>query len=359
MGKDSDPSREVKLSDKGQGMDDVLQALYGKTRGKGLGASSPQAHRWLKDIRSYFPNRVVSILQKDAYERLGVDELLFEPELLSSLEPDVHLVATLISLKEVIPDKTHDTARRVVHHVVKQLMQKLKPPFERDMLRMMQTRKRTRRPRPDEIDLGETIRRNLKHYQKDLETVIPHTFYGFKRSGRTLKDIYILLDQSGSMTDSVVYASIYGAVLASIPSFRTHLFAFDSQVYDLTDQLGDPVELLFGIQAGGGTDIFQAMRYTEQAIERSHDSLVILISDLEEGYSEEGVLNVVERLSKMGVRLIILPALSDEGNPSYNRSMAGKIRSFDLPVFACTPDAFPALIADAIEGNPLKEGDYH
>lgn len=358
LGKDSDPSRDIALDEKGRGMDDVLQALYDKKRGRGLGASSPTAHRWLNDIRSYFPGRVVSVLQKDAYERLGVEELLFEPELLSSLEADVHLVATLISLQDVIPEKTHDTARQVVRQVVRQLMNKLKPPFQHKLSQSLRKRERNRHPDPGEIDLGETIRRNLKHYQKDLQAIIPRTFYGYRRRGRSMKDVFILVDQSGSMTDSVVYASIYGAVLGSTPSLNTRLYAFDSRVHDLSDQVGDPVELLFGIQAGGGTDICRALQFAEEQIERPQDSILVLISDLEAGRSKGGVVRVVERLKKSGVRMITLPALSDEGQPAYNRSLAGRIRQCDIPVFACTPDVFPDLMSDAIEGKKLREEDY-
>lgn len=112
------------------------------------------------------------------------------------------------------------------------------------------------------------------------ETIIPETRIGFGRKRKALKDIVLCIDQSGSMGSSVVYSGIFGAVMASIPAVQTKMVVFDTAVADLTVELDDPVELLFGVQLGGGTDIHQALAYCQQIISRPTDTVLVLITDL-------------------------------------------------------------------------------
>ena len=239
-------------------------ARSGDRRG-GLGGSAPNVARWLGDIRTYFPTSVVRVMQQDALERLDLRQMLLEPELLEAVEPDVHLVADAARCVSVMPDKTKETARLVVRRVVEELERRLANPLRQAVLGSLNRASRNRRPRHNEIDWHRTIRANLKHYQPDYRTIIPETRIGYGRKRTSLRDIILCVDQSGSMATSVVYAGIFGAVLASLPAVRTHVVVFDTAVVDLTAELHDPVELLFGIQLGGGTDINQALGYCQGA----------------------------------------------------------------------------------------------
>ena len=348
------------LSDRDRRLTAALSALYDsgteKRRG-GLGASSPRVAKWLGDIREFFPTSVVQIVQKDAFERLNLKALMLEPEFLSTLEADVHLVADLIALRAAIPVKTLETARQVVRKVVDDLMRRFEHNTRETLRGALNRSQRTRRPRHADIDWLRTIGANLRHYQPQHRTVVPETLVGHTRHTKSraqLDDVILCVDQSGSMATSVVYSSIFAAVMASIPGLSTRLVCFDTSIVDLTDELADPVEVLFGVQLGGGTDINSALAYCEKQIENPTKTHLVLITDLYEGGDARSMLARASAIKQSGVNLIVLLALSDSGHPAYEARHAEEIASFGCPVFACTPDQFPAMMASALTGKDLQ-----
>ena len=342
-----------------QEMDQALAALYEEdsklaSRRGGRGNSSPSVSRWLGDIRKYFPSQVVQVMQRDAMERLSLRELLLQPEMLENVQPDVHLVADLISLGSVIPQNTKATARLVVRKVVDELMKKLEEPMRSAVAGALDRSQRNRRPRHAEIDWNRTIRANLRHWQPEYKTIVPETLIGYGRKARRpQREVILCIDQSGSMANSVVYSSIFGAVMASLPAVSTKLVVFDTAVVDLTDKLDDPVDVLFGVQLGGGTDINGAVGYCQGLISEPRNSILVLISDLYEGGVESGLLRCANELVEAGVQFITLLALSDEGAPAYDAELAAKLAALGVPSFACTPDAFPQLMAAAIRRDDV------
>lgn len=334
-------------------MDQVLHALYDSDRSSGLGSSCPKVNRWLGDIRTYFSTSNVRMLQQDALKRLKLHKMLLEPETLEHVEADVHLVATLVSLKNVIPQKTKSTARQVVAKVVAEIEQKLRQPLNEAIRGALSKVTRSRHPRLNEIDWHRTIRKNLRNYLPEQKAIIPEKLIGFGRRQSSLRDIILCVDQSGSMATSVVYSSILAAVLATIRSVNTHLVAFDTEIADLTDLLHDPVDVLFGTQLGGGTDINRAVGYCQRLIERPDQTILVLITDLYEGGDPTELLNRVARLVSSGVNVICLLALNDDGAPSYNDHLATCFAGLDIPAFACTPDLFPDFIAAAIQKEDM------
>lgn len=336
-------------------MDRALAALYDSQRRGGLGGSAPNVPRWLGDIRKYFPSSVVRVMQHDAIERLGLTQLLTEPEALEAVEADVHLVATLLSLRGVLPAKTKETARRVVAKVVEELTRRLESPMRDAVAGALNRALRNRRPRHNEIDWPRTIRANLKHYQPEYKTIIPETRIGFGRKRSSLRKVILCIDQSGSMAASIVYSSVFGAVMASIPAVDTRLVVFDTSVVDLTEQLSDPVDVLFSTQLGGGTDINRAVSYCQGLIELPEQTVFVLISDLYEGGVAENLLKRVGALVYSGVTFVTLLALSDEGAPFYDQQLAAKLSALGAPSFACTPDLFPELMAAALNRTDLGQ----
>lgn len=334
-------------------MDRALQALYEGERGAGLGGSSPSVARWLGDIRSYFPASVVQVMQRDALERLDLRRMLLEPELLGSVTPNVHLVGTLMSLRHVMPARARETARQVVRQVVEELTRKLESPLRQAVLGSLSRATRNRRPRHSEIDWHRTIRLNLRHYQPRYRTIVPERRVGYGRRRGSLREIILCVDQSGSMAASVVYSGVFGAVLASLPAVSTRMVVFDTAVVDLTEELQDPVELLFGVQLGGGTDINQALAYCQSLVRRPQETILILISDLYEGGNREELLRRAAALAGSGVQLVALLALSDQGAPAYDHRNAAALAALGAPAFACTPDQFPGLMAAAINRQDL------
>ena len=347
------------LSERDRRLSAALSALYGTQPKKGgLGASAPRVARWLGDIREFFPSSLVQVIQKDAFERLNLKSLLMQPEFLETLEADVHLVADLMSLRSAVPEKAKDTVRAVVQKVVDDLMKRLAHRTIETLRGALNRQRRTRRPRHADIDWQRTIAANLRHYQVEHRTVVPETLIGSARKSRTQADldhVMLCVDQSGSMAASVVYASIFAAVMASLPVISTKLICFDTTVVDLTDRLSDPVDVLFGVQLGGGTDINAALAYCERRIEQPGKTHLVLISDLYEGGNAKEMLARVASLKQSGVNLIVLLALSDEGKPAYDAIHARLIAALGCPVFGCTPDQFPDLMATALTGQDIAQ----
>ena len=362
-GNDKTDGTGMSLSGDDLRMDAALSALYdagggggvGRQRSAGLGASSPNVARWLGDIRQYFSKSVVQVMQKDAMERLNLQRLLLEPEMLETVEADVHLVGTLMSLNSVIPEKTKATARIVVRKVVEDLERRLANPLRQAITGSLNRSMRNRRPKHSEIDWARTIRANLKHYQPEYQTIIPETRIGFGRKTSALRDIILCVDQSGSMAGSIVYSGVMAAVMASLRAVRTSLVFFDTAVVDMTEKLADPVDVLFGAQLGGGTDICRAVGYCQSLITRPADTIFVLISDLIEGGSKEQLYKRVASIVSSGTRMITLLALDDSGAPWYDHDVAGTFTSLGVPSFACTPDLFPALMATAIQRRDVSQ----
>ncbi|CUS05968.1 VWA domain containing CoxE-like protein [Candidatus Promineifilum breve] len=343
---------KTQLSPRDKALDEALGALYGESHGGDLSKSSPDVARWLGDIRAYFPDDVVQVIQRDALRRMDARRLIEHPELLAQVEPDAALAATLLSLRKVMPPRTQETARQVVARVVADLTRRLELPLRQAISGSLNRAARAHRPRRlQEIDWNRTIRANLKHYQPALGTVIPEKLVGYGRRRPTLKDVILLVDTSGSMATSVVYAGIAAAVLASIPALNTRLVMFDTAVVDLTDQLDDPVAMLFGVRLGGGTNIDRALTYARASITRPRDTVVILISDLFEGGSKPGVVRQVAALLADGVAFIALLALNDQGAPRYDAVMAQELADLGARAFACTPEEFPELMGRALNGK--------
>lgn len=371
LGGQSDPNNAVNMGGNGegdgegegdgidyQGMGDALDNLYENSsdRRGGLGGSSPKISRWLGDIRKFFPSSVVSVMQKDAMDRFGMDMLLSEPDFVEQVEVNVEMVATIMSLQRGMSNKTRETAKIVVRKLVKQLEEKLTNPTKQAVKGALSRSVRNNRPQFREIDWTKTIKANLKHYQKDYKTIVPERLIGNGRLGQSLKKHVILcIDQSGSMGSSVVYSSIFGAVLASLPSLKTQLVVFDTAIVDLTQDLKDPVDILFGVQLGGGTDINKALAYCQELITKPNDTILILISDLYEGGNENQMLKRVSEIKNSGVHFITLLSLNDEGAPYYDTKNAGRFASMDIPCFACSPDQFPSLMAAALQKHDIYQ----
>ncbi len=326
-GHGSDEGFDLNNSDRA--MDSVLEALYESERSAGLGSSSPNVARWLGDIRTYFPSSAVRVMQQDALQRLNLTQMLMEPE------------------------KTKDTARQVVRKVVNELERKLANPLLEAVRGSLNRATRTQRPRFNEINWDLTIRANLKHYIPEQKTIIAEKLVGHGHKRSSLRDIVLCVDQSGSMAASLVYSGIFGAVLTMIRAVSTRMVVFDTAVVDLTDDLQDPVDLLFGTQLGGGTDINRALAYCQQIITRPAQTILVLITDLYEGGNQQEMLRRSAELVASGAQVICLLALSDKGTPSFDQGNAARLASIGIPSFACTPDLFPDMMAAAIQKQDL------
>lgn len=354
----------LNLSAGQQEMDEALSAIYDGTesegesgsRSAGLGGSAPRLAKWLGDIRTYFTEDVVTVIQQDAIERKGMQHLLFEPEMLKNVQPNVQLVGTLMSLGGKIPERTKETARMVVRAVVDRIRLSLEQPIRQAVMGALNRNEHSPIPNASSIDWKWTIGRNLKNYNLDLGTIIPERVWFYSRAQRTNNwTVIVDMDQSGSMADSVVYGAICGSIFASLPALDTRVVAFDTEVVDLTEKCGDdPVDMLFGVQLGGGTDINKSVAYCEQFISDPSRTLFVLLTDLYEGGNEAQLVRRMRDMVESGVRCICLLALSDSGTPYFDDRLARKLAALGIPCFGCTPQKLPELLEGALRGDDLQ-----
>ncbi|MEM7385301.1 MAG: VWA domain-containing protein, partial [Verrucomicrobiota bacterium] len=272
-----------------------------------------------------------------------------------NLQPNLALVGTLLTLSNSIPEKTKETAREVVRKVVDELKKLLENDIRQAVIGALNRRVHSPIPRVDSIDWKATIGRNLKNYQPSIEALVPERVYFFSRSREVNAwNVIVALDQSGSMSESVVYGAVTGSIFASLPSLATRVVAFDTEVVDLTEECGDdPVEMLMGVQLGGGTDINKAVAYCQERITDPAKTLFILITDLMEGGVEAQLVRRMGEIVESGARTFCLLALSDSGIPTYDERVAAKLAKLGVPCFGCTPKKLPELVHGALAGDDL------
>lgn len=348
-------------------MDQALAAIYNLNSpgsfgtggaGAGRGPSNPQITRWLGDVRSLFEPELVKIIQGDAMTRCGLKQLIFEPELLENLEPDVNLASTILMLKDQIPKRSKESVREFIKKIVEEINRLLEQDIRRAVTAAVNKRKHSPIPSAAALDYKMTIQRNLKHYNQELKTIVPEHFYFFDRTSTTAANkwnVILDIDQSGSMGESVIYSSIISCILASMSSISTRIVAFDTNIVDLTEKSDDPVDLLFGFQLGGGTNIDQSVAYCEKFIENPKKTLFFLITDLEEGGNRAALLRRLGELKEAGVTLVCLLALAEGGRPYYDTQMAQKVAALKIPCFACSPQMLPQLLERALKGQDLDQ----
>ncbi|MGE3406794.1 MAG: VWA domain-containing protein [Pirellulales bacterium] len=364
------------LSAEQQEMDEALEAIYGgdsqeeisreewetakpgSKHGAVKGRSFPRVARWLDQIRNFFPSDCVVLLQKDAIERRGMKELLLEPEMLAKVEPSIDLASTVLSLKNLVPEKAKATARELVRKVVEELRKRLESKFAQAIRGSLDRNRYSPFRSLPNLDWKRTIRRNLKNYNPELQSIIPeHTFFFSRQQRQAEWNVIIAMDQSGSMHASLIYGGIMGAILASMPAVETHVVAFNHEdIVDLTEHCSDPVDLLFGVQLGGAEDYWKATCYCERFMHTPAKTLYILLADLHDTSPNEGrFVKRMEYLLESGVKAIGLLAISDQGQPSYNADLAEKLAKLGMPCFGCIPDKLPDMLAAVLKGQDLHK----
>lgn len=358
MGDGSDLSQEDLM------MDTALDAIYNRDMkfgfggGAGKGASSPQISRWLGDVRTLFDKDIVKIIQSDAMERCGLKQLIFEPELLENIEPDMHMASMILTLKDQIPKQSKENAREFIRKIVEQINALLETDLKRAVTASINRKLHSPIPSASALDFQTTIRKGIKDYNIKLKKIMPQKYYFFERSATTAANKYTVIldiDQSGSMGESVIYSSIMSCILASMSAIKTKVVAFDTNIVDLSEKCEDPIDLLFGFTLGGGTDIEKSIKYCTKYIENPKKTIFFLISDLEEGGNRAGLLRRLTQMKEDGVIVICLLAISDSGKPYYDANMAQRIANNGIPCFAAAPQMLPRLLEKAMKNEDMSE----
>ncbi|CAN5731511.1 VWA domain-containing protein [soil metagenome] len=320
-------------------------------RAGGRGPSQLTVPGWVDAVNELFPQQSKEVMQRELVRRRGIAELLEKPELLEKIEPNLELVKTLLTHRELLNPKTRILARKIIDQVVEELKKKMRVQVEQAITGAIRRDRHSPRRVFRNLDLKTTLRRNLKNYDGDSgKLLVDRLFFYAAEQKKRPWHVIVVVDQSGSMLDSAIFSAVMASIFAELPAVTTSLILFDTDVVDLTDQVGQPVDVLLSIQLGGGTDITQALMYANGLIRQPSRTIVVLITDFYEGRSESDLVAQTRLMTDGGARLIGLGALGYDARPAYNKATASKLRKVGMDILACTPEKLAESMAEIIRG---------
>jgi Mg-chelatase subunit ChlD len=322
-----------------------------RQRSGGRGGSVLTVPHWVDGVSELFPRAAREVLQRELVHRRGIGELLERPELFERIEPNQELVKTLLTHKDLLNPQTRVLARKIIEQVVEQLKEKLKVQVESAITGALRRDRHSPRRVFRNLDLKTTVRRNLKNFDHERAALLVDRLYFFAAERKRRPwHVIIAVDQSGSMLDSAIFSAVMASIFAELPEVRTSLFLFDTQIVDLSEQVGQPVDVLLSIQLGGGTDIAQALAYGQTLVREPGRTIVVLITDFYEGRDERDLVRQTRVMAESGVRMIGLGALGYDARPQYNKSTAQKLRKVGMDILVCTPEKLAECMAEIIRG---------
>lgn len=316
-----------------------------------LGPSQLTVPEWVDAVNELFPRQSKEVMQKELVRRRGIADLMEKPELLEKIEPNLELVKTLLTHRELMNPKTRGLARKIIDQVVEELKRKMQVQVEQAITGALRKDRHSPRKVFRNLDLKTTLRRNLQHYDARSGKLLVDRlyFYAAERKKRPWH-VIVVVDQSGSMLESAIFSAVMASIFAELPAVTTSLVLFDTQVVDLSDRVGQPVDVLLSIHLGGGTDITQALIYANGLVRQPGRTIVVLITDFFEGRDERDLVAQTRLMADGGVRMIGLGALGYDARPAFNRATAGKLRKVGMDILACTPEKLAESMAQIIRG---------
>ncbi|MDB5338368.1 MAG: domain containing CoxE-like protein [Planctomycetaceae bacterium] len=351
------------LGPEDQARDECLEFLYDReygggrnVRGRdggeagGLGESSLTVPDWINRIHELFPQRTIERLEKDALERYQLDEMVTNPEVLSRAKPNQTLLKAVLRTKHLMNQDVLKVAQHLVRQTVEELMKKMAVEVRNAFQGSLDRRNRSHLKIAKNFDIRTTLRRNLKHYEPDHKRILIETPFFYSRIRRQVDrwQLIVLVDESGSMMDSVIHSAVTAAIFYSMKMLKVHLCIFDTAVVDLTAECMDPVETLMKVQLGGGTDIGQALAYAAELVENPRRTIVVLITDFYEGAPIDRLYSVARKLVESGVTALGLAALDEQANPTYDHQVAARLVQMGWHVGAMTPGELASWVAEKV-----------
>src|SRR4051794_8955034 len=320
-------------------------------RSAGLGPSQLTVPDWVDAVNELFPHQAKEVMQRELVRRRGLAEILEKPELLEKIEPNLELVKTLLTHRELLNPKTRVLARKVIDRVVEELKRKMQVQVEQAITGALRKDRHSPRKVFRNLDLKTTLRRNLQHYDVPSGKILVDRLYFYAAERRKRPwHVIVVVDQSGSMLESAIFSAVMASIFAELPAVTTSLVLFDTQVVDLSEHVGQPVDVLLSIQLGGGTDITQALMYANGLVRQPSRTIVVLITDFYEGRNEDDLVAQARLMADGGIRLVGLGALGYDARPAYNKSTASKLRKVGMDILVCTPEKLAECMARIIRG---------
>jgi Mg-chelatase subunit ChlD len=322
-----------------------------RSRRGGRGGSTLTVPDWVEQVSELFPHQAKEVLERELIQRRGIRDLLEQPKLLEKIEPNVELVKVILTHKDLLTPQTRVLARKIIDKVVQELREKMKVQVESAITGALRRDRHSPRRVFRNLDLKTTLRRNLKHYDGESGKLLVNDlfFFAAERKRRPWH-VIVTVDQSGSMLESAIFSAVMASIFAELPAVRTSLVLFDTNVVDLSEQVGAPVDVLLRVQLGGGTDITRALQYSQSLVRVPARTIVVLISDFYEGRDERDLVKQVRTLVESGVRMVGLGALGYNARPAFNRTTARKLQHEGMDVLVCTPERLAECMAEIIRG---------
>lgn len=340
-------------------MDRALDFLYGREYGGrgvlpqgdadrrgGDGDSVLVIPQWIRELRDLFPQEVCDVITGHALERYGLTDLVTDKETLERLEPNMDLLKSVLTFKHLMQGEVLEVARRIVRQVTEDLRRRLETTLRPHWIGHSQRWRRSHTRRLRNLHIARTLRRSLKYVDPREGRLQGADLQFFARARRALTwDLVICVDCSGSMVDSVIYSAVMAGIFHALPALRVKLVAFDTNVVDLSDHVDDAAEILMSVQLGGGTSIGHALEVAETLIDRPTHSIVVLVTDFEEGLEPHVMLAAIKRLVGAGVCVWGLAALDESSHARYDHDLAAACAAAGAEVAALTPGALAEWVA--------------
>ena len=305
--------------------------------------------KWISKVKKLFPKETVEIMQKQALEKYKLTEILTDENILKEIEPNIELLKNILTFKDMMSQNV----KKLAYDIVKKTLEEIKNKMEVEIKRVFYGKKLPNSNTTNKIfknlDIKKTIRYNLKNY--DIKNKIIFTdklFFNQNIKKYNPYNIIILIDESGSMLDSVIYSSIMASIFANLPYLSIKLIIFDISVVDLSEHIKEPIDILFKVQLGGGTNIAQALEYAKKITVAPDKTIVLLISDLFDSNDYKLMYKNANDIIESGSKLIVLTALDYNANSIYDKEAARYFSKIGAKVGALTPSKLSKWISDII-----------
>lgn len=305
--------------------------------------------KWISKVKKLFPKETVEIMQKQALEKYKLTEILTDENILKEIEPNIELLKNILTFKDMMSQNV----KKLAYDIVKKTLEEIKNKMEVEIKKVFYGKKLPNSNTTNKIfknlDIKKTIRYNLKNYDIKNKTIFTDKLF-FNQNIKKYNpyNIIILIDESGSMLDSVIYSSIMASIFANLPYLSIKLVIFDISVVDLSEHIKEPIDILFKVQLGGGTNIAQALEYAKKITFAPDKTIVLLISDLFDSNDYKLMYKNANDIIESGSKLIILTALDYNANSIYDKEAARYFSKIGAKVGALTPSKLSKWISDII-----------
>ncbi|GAA3245847.1 hypothetical protein GCM10020256_73110 [Streptomyces thermocoprophilus] len=260
-------------------------------------------------------------------------EVLADPQLAARLTPSMSLIEQLLRDKNNLSGVALANAKALIRRFVDEVAELLRTQVEKASVGALDRSVPPKRVFRN-LDLDRTIWKNLTNWDPEQERLyVDRLYYRHTARKTTPQRLIVVVDQSGSMVDSMVNCTILASIFAGLPKVDVHLIAYDTQALDLTPWVNDPFETLLRTNLGGGTDGTVAMALAQPKIAEPRNTVVVWISDFYEWRSEQ-LFESMAAIHRSGAKFIPVGSVTSSGRGSVNPWFRERFKDLGTPVIS-------------------------